>query len=98
MNNMQELIVKYKRISCMHFDGKVETEDTRYRIKLSKNKLVKWLIKNDFRFSIGINGNELIDNLNYVEVWSNSFLAENHYEKNKLIEKYLEKYSVVKGR
>ena len=89
------IVVKYKYINSQCLDGSIGTTDTRYNLKLSKNKLVKWLIKNNFRFSIGIHGNKLIRNLDYIEVWSDSFLTKNHYERNKLIELFLRKY--VKG-
>lgn len=88
----KELIVKYKKINCYHGDGSVETKDFRYRVKMSKFKLLKWLIKHNFRFSVGIRGNSLIDNLNYIEVWSDSFLAKNHYERNEMIKSYLRRY------
>lgn len=93
---MKELIVKYKCMNGAYFDGRIMTKDARYKIKVSKNKLVKWLIKNNFRFSVGINGNSLIENLDYIEVWSASFLAENYYEKNELIRKFIDKYSIKK--
>ena len=91
---MKQIIVKYKCINCIYFDGRVETKDARYKIKVSKTKLVKWLIKNEFHFSVGINSKMLVDNLNYIEVWSNSFLVENYYEKNELMRKFLDKYSI----
>lgn len=90
----QIVIVKYKCINCIRLNYRLDTEDTRYKIKVSKTKLVKWLIKNNFRFSVGINGNALIDNLDYVEVWSNLFTAEDYCEKNELMRKFLNKYSV----
>lgn len=95
---MKELIVKYKCISGVNFDGRIDTKDARYKIKVSKNKLVKWLIKNEFRFSVGVNGKMLTDNLNYIEVWSKSFLAENYYEKNELMRKFLDKHSIKKEK
>lgn len=94
----QIIIVKYKCISGVDFNGRVETKDGRYKIKVSKIKLVKWLTKNEFQFSVGINSKMLVDNLNYIEVWSNSFLVENYYEKNELMRKFLDKYSIRKRR
>ncbi len=94
---MEELVVKYKKITTVYFSGRVKTEDVRYRIKISKNKLIKWLLKNNFQFSVGINDGLLVDNLNYIEVWSNSFFKENHFEKNELIKRFIKKYSVKKG-
>lgn len=83
------ITVKYKRIKTQYFNGKIETEDTIYNLKISKIKLIKWLLRNEFRFSVGIRGNELVSNLDYIEVWSDHFFKKNHYEKNKLIVSFL---------
>ena len=88
----KELVVKYKVIITIYGNGNVKTKDTRYNIKISKNKLIKWLIKNNFRFSMGIRVNSLIENLNYIEVWSDDFMAKYHYERNKMIDLYLKRY------
>ena len=89
-----DLVVKYKQICSVHGDSSIETEDTRYTLRVSKIKVIKWLIKKGFRFSIGINQNDLISNLNYIEVYSDSFLAKNHYERNELIDHFLKKYAI----
>ena len=92
----EKIIVKYKFINKFNFSGEIYTQDFRYALKISKSKIVKWLIKNNYRFSIGIRENSLTNNLNYIEVYSNNLLSENYYDEDRNIRKFLGKYSIKK--
>lgn len=87
------LTVKYKDIVSWHFNHTIDTEDTLYELKISKKKLVKWLIKNNFRFSIGIRTTTLIDDLNYIEVWSDDLFVESRYDRTDMAKSFFKKYS-----
>ena len=90
---MSKVTVKYREITSLHFNNNIDTEDTRYNLKISKKKLVKWLIKHNFRFSLGIRGNTLIDNLDYIEVWSDGIFVESRYDRSKMANSFFKKYS-----
>ena len=90
---MSKVTVKYREITSLHFNNNIDTEDTRYNLKISKKKLVKWLIKNNFRFSIGIRENTLTNNLDYFEVWSDGIFVESRYDKTNMAKSFFKKYS-----
>lgn len=90
---MSKVTVKYKDIVSCNFNNNIDTEDTRYNLKISKKKLVKWLIKNNFRFSLGIRGVSLIDNLDYIEVWSDGIFVESRYDRTDMAKSFFKKYS-----
>ena len=85
--------VKYKEIISWHFNNTIDTKDTRYELKISKKKLVKWLIKHNFKFSLGIRENTLISNLNYIEVWSDDIFVESRYDRTDMAKSFFKKYS-----
>lgn len=91
------LIVRYKEISSLQLYKEVKTDDTRYRVKLSKHKLFKWLTKHNFRFSVGIKSDHLIDDRDYIEVWSNNHRDKYFYLDSLFLKAFLMKYSVTKG-
>jgi hypothetical protein len=87
------VVVKFKNIvGVSSVDGLI-TDDTRYNLKINKNKLVKWLIKHNFRFSVGIRENSLTNNIDYIEVWSDNFRAEDKWNRDDLIKVFLEKHT-----
>lgn len=68
-------VVKLKRILAVHMDGTVDTEDKRYNLKCPLKKIVKFCLKNEIPFRVGIRGNKILrDHYNYIETYDNSFV------------------------
>ena len=96
----EKIIVKYKRIIRLYVaDGKIDTQDFRYTTFMPKKKIIKFLIKNNFRFTVGIREKFLTNNLNYIEVYSEDILTKDYLKKNTLFmeffQNHLTKYHVV---
>ncbi len=90
----EKIIVKYKRITKIYVaDGTMGTQDFRYTTFIPKKKIIKFLLKNDFRFSVGIRENLVTNNLNYIEVYSDNMLTKNYLKKNDLLMGFLKKHS-----
>lgn len=91
----EKIIVKYKRIIKIYAaDGTIETQDFRYTTFMPKKKIIKFLLKNNFRFSVGIRENLLTNNLNYIEVYSDDMLTKNYWGRNNLLMEFLNKHSI----
>jgi hypothetical protein len=56
-------------------------------MKISKQKIIKFLSKYNYQFKVGILDNKLIHNSNYIEVYTQEYWGD-------LIEDFLVKYSV----
>ncbi len=68
---------KHKRIHLYKDDGRYETEDTRYNLKCSIKKVIKFCLAHDFSFKVGFRGNTLIRNKNYIEIIDDAFVGYN---------------------
>lgn len=83
----KKAIVKLKVINEVNLNGEIKTKSIRFTMKISKQKIIKFLTKYNYQFKVGILDNKLIHNSNYIEVYTQEYWGD-------LIEDFLVKYSV----
>ena len=69
------ITVKHKEIYLIRGDNSVDTIDTRYNLKCSIKKIIKYCIKHSLSFRVGIRDNAVIRNKNYIEIISSQAAA-----------------------
>ena len=81
-------IAKVCEINSYNLNGNYTTKDTRFNVKYPILKVIKKCLEYGFSFKVGFNKNMRVNNMNYIEITSNWFGAEDPIERNKLYVKH----------
>lgn len=81
-------IVKVCEINSYNLNGNYTTLDKRYNVKYPIIKVIKKCLEYCFSFKVGFSKNMRINNMNYIEITTNWFGAEDLIKRNELYEKH----------